>query len=313
MSRKANYFRIGVFVLATIAALVVGTVVISARAFVKDVFYIETYVDQSVQGLSVGSPLNQRGVEIGRVERISFVNTEYPEFAGVSEQDQLRESLEFSRYVVVVMSVNRAAIADVEEKPQFEMIISELVRKGLRLKVSVQGLTGIAYMEADYLDPDRYEPMEFPWKPKNIYIPWAPGTLKSFEQSIDSILRKVEKVDFEGISTSLNELLVTINDKAKQVQLAELVEELRHTNSQIQTLFDPNSPERTGITHAMSQMQATLANLEDFLTRQESDVEEIVENIRRVSGNLRELSEYAKRYPSQVIFGTAPPKSEVVE
>lgn len=313
MSRKANYFRIGVFVLTTVGALVAGTVILSARAFVKDVFYIETYVDQSVQGLSVGSPLTQRGVEIGRVERISFVNTEYPEFAGVSEQDQLSESLEFNRYVVVVMSVNQAAFADLDDESQFEMIVNELVRKGLRLKVSVQGLTGIAYMEADYLDPDRHESMEFPWEPKHTYIPWAPGTLKSLEQSIDSILRKMEKIDFEEISNSLNDLLVTINNKAKQVQLAELINEMRDTNQQIQSLFDPNSPERTGITQAMSQMQTTLANLEDFLTRQESDVEEIVENIRRVSGNLRELSEYAKRYPSQVIFGSAPPKSEIVE
>ena len=53
--------------------------------------YIETYVDASVQGVDVGSPVKFRGVPIGRVSAIKFTFNEYgsPEPGG---SVQLRSS-----------------------------------------------------------------------------------------------------------------------------------------------------------------------------------------------------------------------------
>lgn len=312
MSTKANYFKIGMFVMITIALVVGGTILFSARQFIRDVFYIETYVDQSVQGLNAGSPLMQRGVEIGRVEKITFANLEYPtEDTGTLSQDS--DSSSSYRYVIVIMSVNRSNFPHVEDEQALRLLIDGEVKQGLRLKITTQGLTGLSYVEADYLDPQRHPPIEYPWEPKHIYIPWAPGTLKSFEQSVDTILRNVEKVDFEHLSESLDQVLVTIHDEVKKVHLSELIEELRDTNRKFQAALDKGSTQLDNLPPMITQVNRTLATIENFLKRQESDVEEIIENIRRVSVNLRELSEYSKRYPSQVIFGGPPPRSEVVE
>ena len=39
---------------------------------------------------------------------------------------------------------------------------SELDR-GFRVRLASQGLTGVAYLEADYLDPERNPPLEIDW------------------------------------------------------------------------------------------------------------------------------------------------------
>ena len=48
----------------------------SARFFRKKAL-VETYIDESVQGLDVGSPVKFRGVPVGRVEQISLTSAEY--------------------------------------------------------------------------------------------------------------------------------------------------------------------------------------------------------------------------------------------
>ena len=39
-------------------------------------------------------------------------------------------------------------------------------------------------------------------------------------------------------------------------------------------------------------------------------MEQTVENLRQISDNLRMLTDSAKRYPSQVVFGEPPPRRD---
>ena len=99
MSVKANYLKIGVFVIFTFALLLVGVVFWGAEAFRQKKYFVETYIDQSVQGLTVGSPVYSRGVQVGEVADIAFVSAVY----------DLREGSEdwkkYGGYVYVSMSL----------------------------------------------------------------------------------------------------------------------------------------------------------------------------------------------------------------
>src|SRR5438477_10217476 len=77
MSAQAHYFKIGLFMLSGITLVVLAVIILGAGALFKKKFMMETYFDESVQGLSVGAPLKYRGVTIGRVEHIGFVRNEY--------------------------------------------------------------------------------------------------------------------------------------------------------------------------------------------------------------------------------------------
>ena len=70
MSTKPHYFRIGIFVILALALVVAAVVVFGAGLLAQDKMYFETYFDESITGLSVGSPVEFRGVRIGQVETI---------------------------------------------------------------------------------------------------------------------------------------------------------------------------------------------------------------------------------------------------
>ena len=77
MSQKANYFKLGIFIIAAAAILVAIILALGAGNIFKQTVTIETYFDESVQGLDVGSPVMVRGVQIGRVKEIGLVSRYY--------------------------------------------------------------------------------------------------------------------------------------------------------------------------------------------------------------------------------------------
>ena len=317
MNMKKRYFKIGIFVLSTIVLLVAGVMTLSFANLGEKKVFLETYIDESVLGLNVGSPVMQRGVKIGRVEKITFVPLEY-------NFDQGSEKFnKYGKYVMVVMAIEGKKFpAMPHDDTQTMAIIDRWIANGLRLKLSYQGITGIAYIEADYVDPDRFKPIIVPWDPKYIYIPSSPSVLSNFTQAADNFLQRLDHIDFEGMAKTFTETLETLNKAVVDVHVVEtrkdilgLIAEIRETNLQVQKLMDKSKSDENGanIPEAIAQFNTTLKSMDKFVLSQKSEVEEIVTNIKRASANLRELTEFAKKYPSQVLFSPAPPHSEVVK
>jgi ABC-type transporter Mla subunit MlaD len=67
MSQKPSYFKIGLFVIAACLLLALGIIIFGGGKFFEKKFTVETYFDQSVQGLNVGAALKFQGVQIGNV------------------------------------------------------------------------------------------------------------------------------------------------------------------------------------------------------------------------------------------------------
>ena len=58
------------------------------------------------------------------------------------------------------------------------------VERGLRTRLTSQGVTGTAYIEVDYLDPAKYPPLPIDWVPEHPYIPSAPSVLSRIVNSV---------------------------------------------------------------------------------------------------------------------------------
>jgi len=220
MSAKANFFKIGVFVILGVALILAVIIIFGAGLFKKPKVYFETYFDSSVYGLNVGSSVLLRGVKMGDISQITFARNIY------EIPENTPEFEKYGSYVVIVCAVNERnlpAFTTAERRANAE----KMVAKGLRLRLSTNILTGQGYLEADVFDPNRFPPMEVPWEPKHIYIPSAPGDLTTLKNSVDKILDKLEQVNIDRIADKVEEFVDKLNKAVADANVGNISAEAR--------------------------------------------------------------------------------------
>lgn len=340
-----SYFKIGLFVISATILGVIGVVVLGVGTILQKTVWLETYIDESVQGLDIGSPVKFRGVPIGKVEQIRLTSVEYP----------TQHS-----YVLVRIGLSSDVLAFSRSDEGMAGFAQE-IEKGLRVRLAAQGLTGTAYIEADYLDPARHPPLEIDWEPMYPYVPSSLSRITQLSDALERILRGMETVDVERLIQGLESSLTTITKVAEGADFEKLgaqanlfLTELRDTNRELKNLLGsaelksafsdgaaaaktareivegaekpvkqlladlPRAAESvnrmiarldeiTGdLPESTGQMRQTLRRLNRMLAGQQHDIQTTIDNLRAISENVRELTEDSKRFPSQAIFGAPP-------
>ncbi len=220
MDAKPHYFRIGIFVLTALALIVAGVVLFGAGLFAQNKLHVESYFTESITGLSIGSPVQFRGVQIGAVEEIGFVGSAYS-----LDQNTPAEAT-YASYVRVVSGVLRSKFP-VQGTVQIEALLERMVQRGLRARISSNLLTQQAYLEMNFLDPNRFPAEKVPWTPIYPNIPSAPSEFGTITNSIDKILGQLQAIDAQGLATSLEKVFTSLNTAISEAHLAELSKEAR--------------------------------------------------------------------------------------
>jgi phospholipid/cholesterol/gamma-HCH transport system substrate-binding protein/paraquat-inducible protein B len=313
MSQKPNFFKIGLFVILALLILAGGIIFFGGAKFFEKKVTIETYFDQSVQGLSVGSALQFQGVQIGNVSYIGFVFNEYK-----TTKQYVLVRAEIYGNKVAGKGRRQLYETDKERREGFQ----NMIKQGLRLQLASQGITGVAFLNAVYLDPERYPPLEHDWKPEYMYIPSAPGTITQITETIEDLAESIDKIDFKEISEEIEKLVVSLNKAVEDAKvgelsknLSELIESLNGATTELNTILKSKDTKETitNINAITSDLKNTLNRTDRLLSSREHSVRLTLENIERISEDLRELTETMKKYPSWVLFGNPPPHIEEEE
>jgi phospholipid/cholesterol/gamma-HCH transport system substrate-binding protein len=346
-----SYFKIGLFVISATVIGVIGVVVLGVGTLLQKKAIIETYIDESVQGLDVGSAVKFRGVLVGKVEQITLTSAEY----------STRR-----RYVLVRAGLTSTMFQDAlpdASGPGFAAEIS----KGLRVRLAAQGLTGTAYLEVDYLDPARHPPLAIDWEPIYPYVPSGQSRITQLAEAVERILQNIEEINLQKLSQGIEKSLSTLMKVAEGANLEKigretyiLLTEMRETNRQVKDLVGSDLKNAVQDTAAAAgtarqilervdkpltqlvaelpktseginrliqrldlvaadlpetgvQLRQTLVRLNRLLAGQQRDIEKTVQNLRAVSENMKEITDNSRKYPSQVLFGAPPPPSKVME
>ena len=307
MSQKPNFFKIGLFVVLALLILAGAIIFFGGGKFFEEKVTVETYFDQSVQGLSVGSSLEFQGVQIGNVSYIGFAFNEYK----TNRQ-----------YVLVRAQIYGNKVAGKGKGRLYETDkarvegFKEMISQGLRLQLASQGITGIAFLNAVYLDPARYPALEHEWKPEYMYIPSAPGTITQITETIEQLSDSIDNIDFKQISEEIEKLVVSLNKTVEDAKvgelskdLKELIKSLNSTVTELDTILKSNDAKQTlaNVTAITSDLRTTLNRTDRLLSSREHSLKLTMENIERVTEDARELMDMLKKYPSWVLFGNPPP------
>ena len=201
--RKSSYVKIGAFVCAAILLAVVAVILMGSGPMHKRELLFETYVEETVQGVSEGSALKYRGIPVGSVKSISFATYDYT--AEDVRPDASAEDVDrASRYARIVLAVNTTDMPDPEE---FQRFLERETAKGLRAHMKSQGITGLVYVDCDYEDPGS-PTLPVPWNPKHPYIPMAPSLSKTLTDAVQGVAQEIR--GFADVRANVTNLAVRI-------------------------------------------------------------------------------------------------------
>ena len=221
---------------------------------------IETYFNESVQGLDIGSKIKYRGV----VDRRGDADQLHLHQVPAGPADAAARALRAGRGADPAAAGRRPRGAgDITTPTNAQME----VERGLRVRLAPQGITGTSYLEIDYVDPP---PPVLPidWTPDNIYIPSAPSTVTAFVNAAIDIMERLHKLDIEGTLANLNKLLVTTNERIAAVDTKELSQRADRTLAKIDTTLDDIADEealRRGASRCSPSCAQTNAELKKTL------------------------------------------------
>lgn len=284
MSEQIGYFRLGLFVLVTLGLIVAGVVVLGAGALMKQTIPAETYLNESVQGLDVGAPLKYLGVQVGKVSKVGFVTEKY-------DLTSTEQQVQFGKYVLVEVALDPDKLPKVPGVDAFDLF-QKRVAAGMRVRLQ-SSLTGPAFMEVNYFDPNVYKPLPIAWKPQIAYLPSAPGTMTQMVSAVERLASEIEKAQIAKLVDNINKLAVDVDKAVSALQVADiskqgvgLLAELRGTNKRLAELLA--SP---GFDKGIADAAATVASLRQTVTGSEKDLRAVLADLPVISARLKNSSQ----------------------
>jgi len=251
-----------------------------ARPITEVITYTLKFTD-TVRGLSIGAPVEYRGIRVGTVKNIML--GEDPVTAGVVSPVVII-GVEPQRTMGYGDVDDSAATTQMETSPQQR--IESLVKKGLRARLQTGSLlTGQLFVDLDiFPDAEPATVIEGGLYPE---LPTLPSSLQGMITNVNRILNKIEQSDLEGTLTNLNALMVSTN--------------------RLMSALERDVP---GLTR---DLDATLQSANDTLEALEATVsadgeignqlQDALREFGAAARSIRVMAEYLERHPEAMLKG----------
>ncbi|KAA0998802.1 MCE family protein [Paraburkholderia panacisoli] len=230
--------------------------------------------NQSLRGLSVGAPVDLRGIALGQVTEIGI---EYNE-----------KGKSFSMKVSMALYPDRLSRRSSEALPAPDTqggheLLQHLVMEGLRGQLRTGNLlTGQLYVALDMFPKAPRATVDVHQNP--IELPTVPNTLDELQVQIADIARKLNQVPFDRIGANLNGALENANRLFGHLD-TEVVPQARDTLAAAQRTFGT--------------AEATLRQVSPL----QSDAQDAMQELTRTLQSLNALADYLERHPQALLFG----------
>jgi phospholipid/cholesterol/gamma-HCH transport system substrate-binding protein len=331
MATQRTKFALGLFVTCGIGIAVMAVIWLGMSRYLEKGQFYATYFNESVQGLSIDSPVKYRGVSIGRVDRIAVA----PD----------------ANLIQVILKIESGQALDNSIVAQMKAV----------------GITGSMFVELDRKtedEPDKSPQLSFP--SEYPIVASKPSNISELWQGIDDVINKIRLLDLDGISEKVKWTLENMNGVIMDADVKGISQRMKRSLDNADNLLDNTrwdniltSIEGAGqaLNHLMKKADTGLNRIESTLSRVEGiavdneqdirsaikdfrkameqanallengtsvvgDVDDsfsrirqelfsVVRNLGEASENLNRLMELLSDQPSQLIWGEPPPPKEV--
>jgi paraquat-inducible protein B len=243
------------------------------------------YFQGSLRGLSVGAPVDLRGINIGEVKRLGV---EYDRIAGV-----LRFPVEVDIFPQRIRARSRPGHqAQPDDKSDIggHTMIDSMVAHGMRAEIKTGNLlTGQKYVSVDVeknAPTDRVD-----WDEHPPIFPTASGGLDEIQDSIGSVAKKLDKVPFDKLSERVMTTMVTLDATLK-------------STDQLMKNVDASIAPQVNAT--LKEAQEAMKNAKEALSQGaplQNDLGSTLLELSRAARSVSALADYLERHPEALIRG----------
>jgi paraquat-inducible protein B len=319
MASRANYVKIGLFVILGLLAMLAVGVGLGALAAHRDTVAVYTFFKESVQGLDVGAPVTFRGVRVATAGYIGIAPDR--------------------RTVEVRMDVDVHSLERLGVFPKGAFKSGRPIPRpppDLRAQLQSQGLTGVRYVSLDFFDPQSHPPPELSFPVPENYVPAEKSFSKSLEDSVAGAMERVTKladaslvavdridgilgvlergnageqtvVTLRSAAVAMRELDATIGD-LHRAHLAEgagaALGSLQRTIEKVTSVLD-RLDGAAGLIATTQRSVAAFGDVGRNATGASQDLEETFAEIREAATAVRLLADELERQPDALLKGRA--------
>lgn len=276
---------------------------IQDRAYTSKAKFV-LYFDESVRGLSVGAPVEFKGIKIGAV---TGVRLEYEPKSGAFLIPVL---IEIEPERVFERSAGRAEGLRAAPQATFQT----LVKRGLRARLQTGNLlTGQLFVELDMHPKSKIRVAQAPGPYPE--LPTIPGSIGQMTGSLENILAKIDRIDLEAIGADLKGTLAGANALANQPEMQRLVTDLSVSLASLRGILHKverhAEPIAANLDKALVSARETLTLLDGVLAP-DSPLHDrssrLAEDLGEAARSIRGLVDMLQRDPQSLLFGRkAPP------
>lgn len=252
---------------------------------------VENYLlvfKESVRGLSVGAPVDLRGITVGEVTKIKAELD--PESKNVTMVVQIR-------FYPERLKPRSQASSEQKSIADSHKLLDAMVKKGFRAQLkSGSLLTGQLYVALDFF-PEA-TPARINWGRNPALLPTIGGNMAQFQTSLMKIVQKLEKMPLEELTSdarktvqSLDATLKSADKLLKNIDTT-VVPETRLMMEDVRKTLD-------GANKALAEVKQTMAADAPL----QVDLRDTLRELGRAAQSLRVLGDYLERNPEALIRG----------
>ncbi|MDN0082612.1 MlaD family protein [Crenobacter sp. SG2305] len=248
-----------------------------AEAMKRHDRFVNTYIvdfTESVRGLAVGAPVDFRGIVVGEVTGI------YTHFDPATRQFSI--PVEINLYPERFTSRYKAGEKGGRLSDNPKQLADFLVERGLRVQLRTGSLlSGQLYLALDFFPGAQKAKVDWDTTPPE--LPSVPGKLQSLQDSVTSLVAKLNTIPFEGIGKDTRKTLQSAN--VLLTNLDTLIPQANDTLAAAHRALDS--------ANAVLQPDSTL----------QQNTADAVRELARTAAAFRALADYLDRHPEALIRG----------
>ena len=294
MEEKVNLTLVGLFVLLLGTALIAGVLWLSSGKSYRTIYdTYQSYMQESVSGLNLNAPVRYRGVEVGRVQKISLDPDN-------SEQVQLTLGIEHGT------PIKQDTVALLQTHGLTGLTYVEL-SGGTRESPALQKLPGatFAVIKAGPSLMNRLDTSvtmllaNLNHSSENMNALLSEDNRRAITHSLSdiAILTRTLAARQSAIDSSMTNASLTLKNSALlSAELPQLAMRIQHSTE----AFDRMSGE---LERAGKSTRLTIDSTRQFTELTLPEIQQLVVELRGLTGSLRELSSELEQNPSLLLYG----------